>query len=169
MHTERTRYFADACVVLLILVFVIVVYGVRIESQPLVGEETRWGSAAREMLETSDWIVPRQQGRAFPERPPMTIWAIAAVGWARGQVDTIAIRLPSILAVGATCLILYAYARLLISRFAGTAAAFVYASFGQVLQIGRMGESEALFTLFLSASLLLWHLGYLRAWHMLAN
>jgi 4-amino-4-deoxy-L-arabinose transferase-like glycosyltransferase len=39
---------------------------------------------------------------------------------------------------------------------------------GQVLQIGRLGESEALFALFVSASLLLWHVGYTRGWPPLA-
>jgi 4-amino-4-deoxy-L-arabinose transferase-like glycosyltransferase len=39
----------------------------------------------------------------------------------------------------------------------------------QVLQIGRMGESEAVFTLLVSASLLAWHLGYVRRWWPVAN
>ena len=54
-------------------------------------------------------------------------------------------------------------------RFAAFVAALAYASMGQVLQIGRMGESEALFTLLVSASLLLWHLGYMRGWPPLAT
>ena len=40
---------------------------------------------------------------------------------------------------------------------------------GQVLQIGRMGESEAVFALLVSASLLLWHLGYMRGWRPVAT
>ena len=124
--------------------------------------------AAREMLATGDWIVPRQQGRVFPERPPMTMWTIAAAGWMRGEVDAIAIRLPSVVGVVLTSLLIYGYTRALISQFAALAAALVYATFGQVLQIGRLGESESLFTLFLSASLLGWHLGYMRGWRPVA-
>ena len=37
-----------------------------------------------------------------------------------------------------------------------------------MLQIGRLGESEAMFALFVGASLLLWHLGYVRGWRPLA-
>jgi 4-amino-4-deoxy-L-arabinose transferase-like glycosyltransferase len=140
------------------------IYGARLSVQPLVGEETRWATAAREMLATGDWIVPRQQGQVFPERPPMTIWLMAIGGWLRGDVDPVAVRLPSVIAVVLTTLLVYFYARLLISQTAAIAAALAYSSFGQVLQIGRLGESEAAFALFVGASLLLWHLGYTRGW-----
>src|SRR5205085_8780290 len=66
------------------------IYGARLAVQPLVGEETRWATGAREMLATGDWIVPRQQGHVFPERPPMTMWMMAIAGWMRGDVDPIA-------------------------------------------------------------------------------
>ncbi len=148
--------------------FVALTYGARLDLQPLVGEETRWATSAQEMLGTGDWIVPRQQGQVFPERPPMTMWLMAVAGSLRGEVDPIAIRLPSVCAVVLTSLLIYVYARLLLSRFAAIVAALVYPTFGQVLQIGRLGESEAVFTFFVCASLLLWHLGYIRGWRPLA-
>jgi 4-amino-4-deoxy-L-arabinose transferase-like glycosyltransferase len=153
----------------LILLFVTALYAVRLTDQPVVGEESRWASGAQEMLATGDWIVPRQQGQPFPERPPMTMWLMAIAGRFRGAVDLVAIRLPSVIAIVLTSLLIYAYARTLISPIAAFIGAFVYASMGQVLQIGRMGESEAVFTLFVSASLMLWHLGYFRNWSPLLN
>ncbi len=140
------------------------IYGSRLNVQSLVGEETRWATGAREMLATGDWIVPRQQGRVFPERPPMTMWTMAVAGWLRGEVDPIAIRLPSVIAVILTSLLIYVYTRAFSSTIAATVAAIAYATMGQVLQIGRQGESEALFALLVGASLLVWHLGYLRGW-----
>jgi len=163
------RNWPDALVVAALVVFVGLIYGARLGLPPLVGEETRWGSSAREMLATGDWIVPRQQGQVFPERPPMTIWTMAAVGLLRGDVDPVAIRLPSVLGVVLTCLVIYAYARTLLSQSSALAAAIVYATFGQVLQMGRLGESESVFAFFVSASLLLWHLGYLRRWPAVAT
>jgi 4-amino-4-deoxy-L-arabinose transferase-like glycosyltransferase len=148
----------------LLIVVVSALYGARLGRQPIVGEESRWATGAREMLATGDWIVPRQQGRVFPERPPMTMWAMAFAGWLRGDVDSIAVRLPSAVAVVLTSLLIYGYARIALSQFAAFAAALVYATMGQVMQIGRLGESEALFALLVSASLLVWHLGYLRGW-----
>ena len=165
----RAQRWSDLAAVLLLIVVVSALYGARLGRQPIVGEESRWATGAREMLASGDWIVPRQQGRVFPERPPMTMWAIAVAGWLRGEVDTIAVRLPSVIAVVLTSLLIYGYGRLAVSRIAALAAAIVYATMGQVLQIGRLGESEALFTLLVSASLLLWHLGYLRAWPPLAT
>jgi 4-amino-4-deoxy-L-arabinose transferase-like glycosyltransferase len=94
----------------------------------------------------------------------MTIWLMAIGGWLRGDVDPIAIRMPSVIAVVLTTLLVYFYARSQISQTTAIAAALAYATFGQVLQIGRLGESEAVFAFFVSASLLLWHLGYSRGW-----
>jgi 4-amino-4-deoxy-L-arabinose transferase-like glycosyltransferase len=150
-----------------LMVFVSIVYGARMTARPLVGEETRWATGAREMLATGDWIVPRQQGQVFPERPPMAMWMMAAAGWFRGDVDLVATRLPSVVAVVLTSLLIFFYTRTLFSTFAATVAGLSYATMGQVLQIGRQGECEALFALFLGASLLVWHLGYMRRWRPL--
>jgi 4-amino-4-deoxy-L-arabinose transferase-like glycosyltransferase len=154
----------DAAAVALLLAVVATIYGARLARLPIVGEESRWGTAAREMLSTSDWLVPRQQDHVFAERPPLTIWAIAVTGWLRGEVDSIAVRLPSVIAVVLTTLLIYVYARASISRFAAWSAALSYATMAQVAQIGRMGESEALFALLTGGALLSWHLGYMRRW-----
>jgi 4-amino-4-deoxy-L-arabinose transferase-like glycosyltransferase len=154
----------DMVAVVILVAGVSAIYGARLTLPPLVGEETRWATAARDMLVTGDWMVPRQQGQVFPERPPMTMWAMAALGQLRGDVDPLAVRLPSVVAVVLTTLLIYAYVRSFSSVLAAFVAAIAYATMGQVLQIGRLGESEALFALFVSASLLIWHLGYMRTW-----
>ncbi len=169
IDNRPARHWLDLAASVFLIVVVSTIYGARLDRQPIVGEESRWATGAREMLATGDWIVPRQQGHVFPERPPMTMWAIAAAGWLRGEIDPIAVRLPSVVAVVLTSLLIYGYARSLLSRFAAIAAALVYATMAQVLQIGRLGESEALFALLVSASLLLWHLGYMRGWRPFAT
>ena len=155
----------DVVAVLLLVLVVSSIFVPRLAQTPLIGEETRGADSAVEMLRTGDWIVPRQQGQVFPERPPMTFWSMALVGLARGQVDPLTVRLPSIVAVLLTSLLIYGYARQFLSPLAALAAGLIYASMGQVLEIGRMGESEPLFALLVSASLLIWHLGYVRGWH----
>ena len=144
-----------------LVVLVLVVYFTRLAAVPVCGEESRWAGIAREMIARGDFVVPRQQGTIFPERPPLGSWAMALVGSIRGRVDLVAIRLPSALATLALVLVIYAYARTWMSRLASFAAAAIYATCGQVLQLGRMGESEALFTLFTGGALLIWHGGYL--------
>ncbi len=58
-------------------------------------------------------------------------------------------------------LLIYAYMRSWTSRLASFAAAAIYATLGQVLMLGRFGETEAVFTLFAGGALLVWHWGYL--------
>jgi 4-amino-4-deoxy-L-arabinose transferase-like glycosyltransferase len=167
--TNRSSQWSDIGAVALVTLVVSTLYGARITHLPVVGEECRWASGAQEMLATGDWIVPRQQGMVFPERPPMSMWLMSAVGWIRGDVDAVAVRLPSVIAIVLTSLLVYGYTRSFLTGFTALVAALVYASMGQVLQIGRMGESEAVFALFTSASLLLWHLGYTRSWRPIAT
>jgi 4-amino-4-deoxy-L-arabinose transferase-like glycosyltransferase len=164
---RQTDLRLDLVALTLLAVFVSLIYGARLTVQPLVGEETRWATGAREMLASGDWVVPCQQGQVFAERPPMSMWMMAAAGWLRGDVDPIAVRLPSVVAVVLTSLLIYAYTRSFASRSAALIAALAYSTMGQVLQIGRLGESEALFTLLVSASLLLWHVSYIRGWRPL--
>jgi 4-amino-4-deoxy-L-arabinose transferase-like glycosyltransferase len=92
------------------------------------------------------------------------MWLMAIVGYFRGDVDAVAIRLPSVIAVVLTSLVICGYTRFLVNGFAAFVAALAYASMAQVLQIGRMGESEAVFALLVGSSLMAWHLGYLRGW-----
>ena len=64
---------ADSTHVLLLgalLLFTGLTYCWTIANVPLRGEESRWACGARWMLASGDWIVPRQQGTVFPERPP---------------------------------------------------------------------------------------------------
>lgn len=155
----------EIAALLILTVIVACIYAPRLTRLPLVGEETRGAGMATEMLQTGDWIVPRQQGQVFPERPPLTAWSIAVTGLVRGEIDPLAVRLPSVFAVLLTSLLIYVYSRQFLPPSVALAAGLIYASMGQVLQIGRMGESEALFTLLVSASLMIWHGGYVRGWH----
>jgi 4-amino-4-deoxy-L-arabinose transferase-like glycosyltransferase len=132
----------------------------RLASLSVCGEESRWATVAREMLASGDWIVPRQQGNVFPERPPLGSWLMMVVGFVRGDIDLWAIRLPSVLAVLATVAVIYWYARRFLSALGALTAGLAYATMGQVLQLGRQGESEAVFSCLLATSLLVWHANY---------
>ena len=144
----------------LLLLFVLGAYFTRMTDLTIRGEESRRGLIAREMLTTGDWIVPRCQGEPLFSRPPLQNWLIAAIAIARGDVDAVALRLPSDVAMLLTVLLIYGYARMFLSRLGALTAGLAYASMGQVLELGRMGETDAVFTLFISGSLIGWHLCY---------
>ncbi|HVX11457.1 MAG TPA: glycosyltransferase family 39 protein [Pirellulales bacterium] len=145
--------------VTLVLIFV-GIYFTRLGDLTLRGEETRRARVAIEMIETGDWVVPREQGRLFPDRPPLGNWLIALSMLVTGSYGTIAVRLPTALATFATTLIIYGYSRRFLTANAALAAGLAYATMGQVLSLGMLAETEATLTLFVGASLLVWHLMY---------
>lgn len=147
-----------------LLAIVIGTYFTRLGDLSLRGEETRRARVAIEMLESGDWIVPREQGRLFPDRPPLGNWLIALSMLATGSTGTVAVRLPTVLATLATTLIVYGYSRRFLSAHGALAAGLAYATMGQVLSLGMLAETEATFTLFVGASLLVWHAAYGGGW-----
>jgi 4-amino-4-deoxy-L-arabinose transferase-like glycosyltransferase len=125
---------------------------------PLGGEESARGQIAKEMAMHDDWVVPRMQGVPIVcYYPPVHNWVIAAVARVRGTLDEVAIRLPSALAVLLMALLIYGYSRVFLSRLGAFAAASAFATMGHVLQLGRIGETDALYTVFVAGSLLVWH------------
>jgi 4-amino-4-deoxy-L-arabinose transferase-like glycosyltransferase len=147
---------------LLLALLVFGVYFSRLTDLTIRGEESRWARVAQEMLESGDWIVPRQQGDPFPDRPPLNSWAMILASTVTGQLNLAAIRLPAAIATLLTTLAIYLYGRNFLSRVGAFAAAAAYPTMAQVLQLGRLAESDALLTLCMSAALFGWHYGYAR-------
>ena len=139
-----------------------VLYLPRLTEIPIRGEESRRAGVACEMLQTGDWVVPRQQGMPFLSRPPLANYPIALATLLLGDCSLLAVRLPTVLATGLTALLIYGYGRTFLSRLGAFAAGLAYLTMGQVLQLGRFAETEATFTLLLAGSLLVWHWGYSR-------
>ena len=148
----------------ILLLVAAALYFTRLDAPSLRGEETRRGRVAAEMLQTGDWIVPRQQGQLFLSRPPLQNWLIALVGLARGGVDWFAIRLPCVVATLLTACLVYGYARGRVSPAASLVAGVSFATAIAVLELGRAGETEAIFTLAVGGSLLVWHAGWSGGW-----
>ena len=92
---------------LILILLVTVTYFGRLTMVSLRGEETRRALVAAEILDTGDWIVPRQQGTIYLSRPPAGSWTIAALAMLRGKLDVWAIRLPSAIAMLLTTLLVY--------------------------------------------------------------
>src|SRR6185437_14717627 len=102
-----------------LMVLALVVLGIyfpRLGNLTLRGEETRRARVAIEMLETGDFVVPREQGRVFPDRPPLGNWLIAMSMFLSGNSGAVAVRLPTVLATLATTLLIYGYSRSFLSR-----------------------------------------------------
>lgn len=148
----------------LLLLLLAGVYFTRIGALTIRGEESRRAVVAREMLDSSDWVVPREQGEIFPDRPPLGNWAIALSMLALDDRGLFAVRLPSVMATLLTAVLIYGYSRRFLSPLGALAAGSAYATFGQVLELGGLAETEATFTYLVAASLLAWHWGYTCGW-----
>lgn len=149
----------------LILALTLGVYFLRVSLLPVFGEECRRAMIAREMLETGEWVVPRIQGVAQLSRPPLQNWMIAGVGRLTGAVDVWAVRLPSLVATLATVVLIYGSAARCAGAPVAVLAATAYVTMYEVMEYGRLGETEAVFTLFVAGSLLIWHWGDAERWN----
>ncbi len=150
--------------VAMLVTLVTAIYFCRLTTLPICGEESRWARGAVEMIQTGDWVVPRQQGQPFLDRPPLGSWLMAIAGLIRGKVDLVAVRLPSVVAILLTTFVIFAYARSFLSRFWSFACGAIYCTLGQVLELGRLGENDTVFALCVSTALLAWHCAYTRGW-----
>ncbi len=152
----RTRPWGREPELLVLLALTACFYMIRVTDLSVRGEESRRGRIAWEMWHSGDWIVPRIQGQPVFFRPPLQNWLIALVGMVHGSVDEFALRVPSVLAILVLVVIVYGYGRSFLSRFGAFFCALSLVSLGQVLELGRLGETDSLFTLFLAGSLLTW-------------
>jgi len=148
----------------LLIVLVAMLFLPRLTLLNVRGEEPRRAQVAVEMIDSGDWIVPHQQGHVYFSRPPLQNWVIGLLGIARGEVARLAIRLPSVLATLGVVLLIYVYGRSFLSPTASVVASVAFASSAQVLELGRLGETDMMFTLFVTGSLLLWHYGRTVGW-----
>lgn len=147
----------------MLIALVVGAYFLRAGDLTIRGEESRWATVAQEMIQGGDWIVPRQQGEPFLSRPPLGNWLIAVATLVRGECDAWSIRLPTLMAVLATTLLVYAVGRSFLGRLGAFAAALAFATMGEVLQMGRVAETDLLFTCLLSSAVLIWLRGECRS------
>lgn len=136
----------------------------RLATLTIRGEESRRAVIAREMIESGDWVVPRTQGVVRLSRPPFQNWMIAATALATGGMSPWAVRLPGFLCTLATVGVIYWYARRRLQPVGALVSGLAYASMLQVLEQGRTGETEPVFTALIASALLIWHGGLSSGW-----
>lgn len=147
-----------------VLILSLATFCFRLSAIPLFGEEPRRALIAREMTETGDWLVPGTQGVFLPSRPPLQNWMIAGLAYITGSFDIWAVRLPSIISTIAAAVMIYGYLRQRIGRLGSLGGAISYVTMLLVMEFGRSAETEAVFTLFVAASMMLWHWGWQNRW-----
>lgn len=148
----------------LVLFIAAMTFCVRLDALPLFGEEPRRALIAREMVESGDWLVPGTQRVFLPSRPPLQNWLIAFVGLMTGSFDVWSARIPSVLSVFLIAILMYGYLRQFTGRLGSLTGVASFLTMTLVMEFGRSAETEAVFSLFVSASMLLWHWGWIKKW-----
>ncbi len=115
--------------------------------------------AAREMLQTHNWVILHIDGIRYLEKPPMQFWMVAA-SYAVFGATAFATRLPLALAVVALVLMVYFFARRWFGERAGFYSGLVMCASPGVFLFTRIMIPEAIYALFFTATFYL----FLRAW-----
>ncbi|RMF71572.1 MAG: phospholipid carrier-dependent glycosyltransferase [Acidobacteria bacterium] len=61
-------------------------------------DEPKYALAAREMLETGEFLIPHVNGAPYPDKPPLMFWLVALLGALGGGVGPATAVLPSMVA-----------------------------------------------------------------------
>jgi 4-amino-4-deoxy-L-arabinose transferase-like glycosyltransferase len=105
-------------------------------------DEARDGLVARDMVERGSWLIPHIGGRVYPYKPPLFHWLVALLS-PRGVTEW-SLRVPSVLAAGATAAMTFAIGRRLVAPGTGLVAAAVLVSSPAFVEWARTGRLEML-------------------------
>jgi 4-amino-4-deoxy-L-arabinose transferase-like glycosyltransferase len=122
-------------------------------------DEPAYAEAARQMVETGDWVTPRFNGRNRYDKPILFYWLIAAAYGLFG-VSPFALRFTSAAAASALVVLTFAFLRRFRGPRAGLLGGLVLATSLAVLAWARAGVTDMLLTLFLAGGLYAFFLAY---------
>ena len=134
---------------------------------PLARAEIYFLDAARGMVESGDWIVPRYEGKPFFDKPILSYWLMAAAMDAFGTTPAAARLVPVLAAVGLVLVTAW-LGTLLFDRRSALAGALVLATTLAFLSFARVAMSDMLLallsTLAVSLAVFAYRPGPLASW-----
>jgi 4-amino-4-deoxy-L-arabinose transferase-like glycosyltransferase len=117
---------------------------------PLIDrDEPRFAEAAREMIQSGNFVVPHFNNVPRYDKPPLIYWCQALAYEVFGE-NAFAARLPSLLATALTAVLIYTWGVRLGRGWIGLAAALCYAFCLQTMQQGRVATADALLIFFMT-------------------
>ncbi|QYK05388.1 ArnT family glycosyltransferase [Shewanella zhangzhouensis] len=87
------------------LTLLVMLIGIGMRS-PWPADEPRFVEVAREMVMGGEWLFPTRGGEFYPDKPPVFMWAIAAVYWLIGDLK-LAFLIPNALCGLLTVMLVY--------------------------------------------------------------
>lgn len=149
----RRRLGGGLCAAVLLIAMSGVLF-LNLREEPVArSSEKRCLSVVHSMVRSGDWMVPRIQGQARLQKPPLMYWAGAATASLLDDTSAFAVRLPSALATLALVALVIAWGASLGGIGRGLAAGAVIVAMYQLTASGRRGDAEMLLAFFCAATL----------------
>jgi 4-amino-4-deoxy-L-arabinose transferase-like glycosyltransferase len=123
--------------------------------------EGQYAAAAREMVETNQWLLPTNDGTPRLQKPPLLYW-LMIVSFKLFGVNTAAARLPVALAVVATAALIFLIGEKLTDYWRGFIAGLIYLSFCGTFILARIVMPEPLVSAFIAGAIFCGICGYQR-------
>lgn len=116
--------------------------------QPVFLEEPRRALIAMEMIENGNYVVPTQMGDFYYKKPPVFNWLLVASAQLFGGFTPWALRLPTVLSLLLTCLLLYRLGSHYVSPRFGRLLPLLFATSGGIyFYFSLLGEIDLFYTL----------------------
>src|SRR5215469_17670605 len=126
--------------------------------------EGQYAGAAREMVETHQWLLPTNDGIPRLQKPPLLYWLIAASFKLFG-VNAAAARLPGALAVVALVALIFLIGEKLTDYWRGFIAGLIYLSCCGTFLLARIVMPEPFVCAFIAGAIFCGLCGYQRRRH----
>ena len=123
--------------------------------------EGQYAGAAREMVETDNWLLPTNDGIPRLQKPPLLYWVII-VSFKLFGVNTAAARLPVALASVILVALTFLIGEKLTDYWRGFIAGLIYLSFCGVFLLARIVMPEPLFSALIAGAIFCGLCGYQR-------
>src|SRR5260370_13536823 len=119
----------------------------------------QYAGAAREMIESHQWLLPTNDGLPRLQKPPLLYWLII-LSYKIFGINEAAARLPIALAIVATVALTFLIGERLRDYWHGFLAGLIYLSLCGTLLLGRIIMPEPVFSAFLAGGILSAIFGY---------
>ena len=126
--------------------------------------EGQYAGAAREMVETHQWLLPTNDGIPRLQKPPLLYWLVI-VSFKLFGINTAAARLPVALAVVASVALIFLIGEKLTDYWRGFIAGLIYLSFCGTFLLARIVMPEPLVSAFIAGAIFCAVCGYQRRRH----
>ncbi len=146
----------------LLIALAALLYGATAGSGDLYNEtDGQYAGAAKEMVETRQWIVPTNDGVPRLQKPPLLYWLIVTSYQIFGVTATAA-RLPMAAAIVATTALTFLVGERLRDYWHGFLAGLIYLTLGGTFLLGRIIMPEPVFSALLVGAIFCALCGYQR-------